>query len=177
MTKIEIEIDDALLARVQATGRTVQDIGAEGFALAVQAREGEQAMDDWIRAQQIADRARDKEWQDWLATKRPDIWASFEALKSEWGDRMEPERSASIVLTEKQAATFAWLEIVTAAWEKTKPFDQLRIDLDDPRHWQAAQDYARRGLYQHYKKEWSALEWGTHPLLTVTDENEEIKPG
>ncbi len=165
MAKIKIEIDDALLARAAATGGTVQELGAAGFALAVSDREHEAVIDEFMREEDKKERERAAERDAWAQGARPVLADSWRALREEWGDKSDRERAATLPLTEEQAATFAWLALVTAAWTKTLPLEKLRIDLDDPAHWRAAQDYARRTLYRHFKEQRSALEQGTHPLL------------
>ncbi|MCF8710241.1 hypothetical protein [Rhizorhapis sp. SPR117] len=165
MAKIEIEIDDALLARAAATGRTVQELGAEGFSMAVTSCEFDQRIDEWMREEQEKKQTRAAERAAWAAATRPEIVESYNVLRAEWREKSDREREAAFVLTEEQAATFAWLALVTDAWTETRPFDGLRIDLDNPAHWQAATKYARRALYQHFKRERFDLEGGTHPLL------------
>ena len=165
MAKIEIEIDDALVARAAATGRAAQELGAEGFQMAVAAHEGDDPVDAWMRQEEDREQKQAAKRAAWAVAARDAIAESYEALRAEWSEKSDREREAAFVLTEEQAAIFAWLALVTEAWTETRPFDGLRIDLDNPAHWQAATKYARRALYQHFKKERFALEWGTHPLL------------
>lgn len=165
MAKIEIEIDDALLARATATGYTVQELGAAGFEMAVTDREFNAAMNALIEDDEEMERQRAGECDAWAQESRPVLAESWRTLQEEWGDRSDADRMLSLPVTEEQAATFAWLSLAMTAWTKTWPLDKLRIDLDDPAHWQAAQDYARRMLYRHFKEQRWALEWGRHPLL------------
>lgn len=163
MAKIEIEVDDALLARAAATGRAAQELGADGFQMAVAAHESDDPVGAWMRQEDDREQKQAAERAAWAVAARDAIAKSYEALRAEWSERSDREREAAFVLTDEQAATFAWLALVTEAWAETRPFDGLRIDLDDPAHWQAATKYARRALYQHFKRERFALEWGTHP--------------
>jgi hypothetical protein len=165
MAKIEIEVDDALLARATATGCTIQELGAAGFEMAVTDREFNAAMNALIEDDEEMERQRAGERDAWAQESRPVLAASWRALQDEFGGRSDADRMLSLSVTEEQAATFAWLSLAMTAWTKTRPPDKLRIDLDDPAHWQAAQDYARRALYRHFKEQRSALEWGKHPLL------------
>lgn len=177
MAKIEIEIDDDLLARAAATGRAAQELGAEGFQMAVAAHESDDPMDAWMRQEEEKEQKRAAERAAWAAAKRDAIADSYEALRAEWSERSDQEREAAFALTEEQAATFAWLALVTEAWAETRPFAGLRIDLDNPAHWQAATKYARRALYQHFKRERFGLEWGTHPLLFHEQEGDAKQSG
>jgi hypothetical protein len=172
MAKIEIEIDDALLARAAAIGRAPQELGAEGFQMAVAAHESDDTVDAWMRDEEDREQKRAAERAAWAVATRDAIAKSYETLRAEWSGKLNREREAAFVLTEEQAATFGWLALVTEAWSETRPFDGLRIDLDNPAHWQAATKYARRALYQHFKRERFALEWGTHPLLFREQEGE-----
>lgn len=165
MAKIEIEVDDALLARAAATGRAAQELGAEGLQMAVAAHESDDPVDAWMRDEKDREQTQAAKRTAWAVATRDVIAESYETLRAEWSEKSDREREAAFVLTEEQAATFAWLALVTEVWAETRPFDGLRIDLDNPAHWQAATKYARRALYQHFKKERFALEWGTHPLL------------
>lgn len=176
MAKIEIEIDDALLARAAATGHTAEELAAEGFTIAVTSCEQDQRIGEWMRKEEEREHREAAARAAWLEATHPALVKSRDALRVQWGDKADRQRTTELALTEEQAATFAWLSLVTDAWAGTRPFVELVIDLDDPVHWQAAQNYARRALYQHFKKERFALEWGTHPFLFRKQEGDAEPP-
>ncbi|MDF1601363.1 hypothetical protein PZ895_16505, partial [Mesorhizobium sp. YIM 152430] len=115
MAKIEIEIDDEMLAHVPETGRSLKELVRKGLEFALWEHESQSLLKKWMDEQEEERLKRAQEHAQWIAAQHPQVAASFKDLSDTYRLDMDRQREAAVTLTEEQAATFAWLHLVSRA--------------------------------------------------------------
>jgi len=177
MVEQEIEVDDSVARDLEELRAAHPDWDDEKFwsivlwdGVDLTRYYDEQCSPEGIAAQEREDEAAAEERRreaSWIKTVHADIVRSAELLRAR-PDQLDEQPEFwrrglrfDVSLAPEDARAAAWLEI--GGFGRFPA--ELRIDLGDPEHREAAQKYVREWLFNELSQEWSELLWRSHPIL------------